>query len=255
MEFTHFLRRLVLPPGGFFSMLAFAGLLRRRWPGPARKLALLTLALLWALSTPWLSFGLMSLLESDATLTPAQLSGLQADTIVVLGGGLRSDSPEYGRPQPSLSSLERLRYGIWLQRRLNLPLLLSSGNTDPSRSQLSEAAAMAEVARDEFQLGQIELEEKSRTTWENARECAGLLLPRNRRRVLLVTDLHHMRRARSCFEAQGFTVLAAPVGTAAPGRFERGLFAWLPSYAALNRSSMALEEALGNLVYSLRRLL
>ncbi len=253
MELTHGLRRLVLPPGGFFLLLAAAAVLQRRWPGPARKLALLSVALLWALSTPWISFWLITRLESDPLLTPDRLSGMQADAIVVLGGGLRSDSPEYGRPQPSLSSLERLRYGVWLQRRLNLPLLLSSGNTDPARSQLSEAAAMAAVARDEFQLGPVELEEKSRTTWENAEQCAALLLPRNLRRILLVTDLHHMRRARNCFEAEGFTVLAAPVGNSAPARFERGLFAWLPSYAALNRSSMALEEALGNLVYGLRR--
>ena len=245
----------MLPPGGLFLMLALASMLARRHPKRARGLALATLGTLWLLSTPWISFLLFSSLMVASPLPPSDLVQLKVDAIVVLGGGLRADCPEYAEPQPTLPSLERLRYGLWVQQRLSVPLVLSSGNTDPTRSSISEAEAMARVARAQ-QPGQggLMLEERSLTTWENARECARLLLPQGMRRVLLVTEGFHMRRARQCFVRAGFEVVAAPVGLIKAGRFERGVFAWIPSYAALNRSSLALEELLGNLVYALRAL-
>lgn len=68
--------------------------------------------------------------------------------------------------------------------------------------------AYAHVMRD-FLLGQgvkassLVVEDRSRSTYENAVESCRLLRERCLRRVVLVTDASHMRRAAGCFRAQG----------------------------------------------------
>ena len=57
----------------------------------------------------------------------------------------------------------------------------------------------------------IVLEDKSRTTWENAALTHQLLKPAAKQRFLLVTTAHHMPRAMGAFRRAGFDVVAYPV--------------------------------------------
>ena len=57
----------------------------------------------------------------------------------------------------------------------------------------------------------IELEDKSRNTWENAAFTKALVQPKAGERWLLVTTAWHMPRAIGCFRAVGFPVEAWPV--------------------------------------------
>jgi uncharacterized SAM-binding protein YcdF (DUF218 family) len=57
----------------------------------------------------------------------------------------------------------------------------------------------------------IVLEEHAENTWQNARYSEPLLRAIGARRILLVTDALHMRRAEACFRARGFETTRAAV--------------------------------------------
>ena len=71
---------------------------------------------------------------------------------------------------------------------------------------------MREVLESEFEVAVSWSERESTDTLENASLSAPILNKNGVRTILLVTHAWHMPRARACFEAQGFTVLAAPTG-------------------------------------------
>ena len=53
----------------------------------------------------------------------------------------------------------------------------------------------------------IIVEDRSRTTFENARECAEILRGRGLAQPLLVTDATHLWRSDLCFRKQGFETI------------------------------------------------
>jgi uncharacterized SAM-binding protein YcdF (DUF218 family) len=127
-----------------------------------------------------------------------------ADAIVVMaGGGVLGDG------QLSDTSRRRTALGIELYRDGRAPLLVLSGAIGPG----GESAARAAVARtcgvtDAAMLAVA----AGHTTHEEAATLGALLRARGVRRILLVTDGSHMRRAMRLFEAAGFEVLPVPFG-------------------------------------------
>lgn len=119
----------------------------------------------------------------------------KADAIVVLGAKLRVD----GRPTGALD--ERIRAGVNLWQRGLAPVLYMTGGGPPGRV---EADVMAARARS---LGvpesALRSERQSRNTGENARFTASLLMQEGRRRVWLVTQPFHTRRAAFLFRKYG----------------------------------------------------
>ena len=149
--------------------------------------------------------------------TPPRLG--PAEAIVVLGGGGVSSDGVL-----SNVSLRRALHGIVLQRNGLAPLLVFSGF--PKKRQKTEVEARSELA---LKLGippEAILTVLSHTTRDEAVQVNALLRPRNIRRILLVTDSQHMRRAQRLFEQAGFEVLAAPAddfsnaATSTEGRLE-----------------------------------
>jgi uncharacterized SAM-binding protein YcdF (DUF218 family) len=231
-------RALVLPPGGLI-LLGVAGLaLLGRRPRLGRTLIASSLALLLLLSLAPFENALTRAVECCRQVDPKAVP--PADVIVVLGGGITS-GPAGAVVAPD--TLERLAYAAGLSRLTGLPLLLSGGAVE---SEYPESRVMAQTLKDEFGLEARWLETRSRTTAENATECAALLTSLGLRRVLLVTSAVHMRRARAEFRRAGIEPLPAPAGSAG-GRRASGL-AWFPSMQALRRSHLALYEVAGELV-------
>ena len=252
MELRFILKQLILPPGGLLLLILLAWLLWV-WVGRPRLASaclLIGLGGLWLLSLPVVVERAARLLEREPALLEVHWPGLaqHAAAIVVLGSGREEADPAWGDDQPSASAIERLRYAARLHRASGLPILISGGlhyGQPPS-----EAAMMAGVLQRDFNVPTRWQEERSRTTWENARFSAQLLKAQGVNRVVLVTQAAHMPRARWCFERAGLQVVAAPLGFLGVPN-ERPLGGWLPEGKALWQSTRLLNEAFGLLVYPL----
>jgi uncharacterized SAM-binding protein YcdF (DUF218 family) len=242
---TRLLESVLLPPLSLLLLLAFGIWLARRRRRFGLALAGLAWVALLALSLPAVSTRLKLTLEGHP-LDPAQAAGGQA--IVVLGGGVRAGAPEFGGDVVNAVTLERLRYGAFLQRRLNKPILVAGGN--PTGQSLPEGIAMKQALASDFGVEARWMETTSNTTYENARNAYAILVPLGIDRVLLVTQGWHMPRSRLAFEQVGFKVIEAPTGLT--GDPASGPLAWIPSPNAFAESGVALREWLGLIWYRLQ---
>lgn len=230
---------LGLPPASILLALLAGGALLKRCPGAAKALLGVGIAALWIASTPAVAYRALGLLE------PPPLAGdpkrVQAQAIVVLGGGTLFASPEYARDTVGSWTLERLRYAARLARASGLPVLVTGGN--PRGRPRSEAAAMKEALEEDFGVAVRWTEERARNTLENALRSKEILAPAGITRILLVTHAAHTPRAAMAFETAGFEVIPAPTGYAA--RLAGDAFDWVPRADALLATRGFLHEAVG----------
>jgi uncharacterized SAM-binding protein YcdF (DUF218 family) len=247
-ELRPLLTALALPPV-LPLLVVMLGLvlvmLRRRGAGVA--LAFLGAAGLWLLSCQGFAMLLASsVLPYVPAAQPAQLARVQA--IVVLGGGVLPEAPEYGAAQPSSSTLRRLRYGAWLARRTGKPLAFAGGVgwSAAGTSFAPEADVADRTLGEDFGVAPRWLDGRSRDTGENAREMHRVLAADQVTRIALVTDAWHMPRSVLEFQRAGFDVVPAPTGF--PSALTRPLLAWLPSPEGLWLSRQVLRELLGLMV-------
>lgn len=111
------------------------------------------------------------------------------DVAVVLGAAIGPD----GTASPAL--LRRIDTAVSLFRQGRVGCLLMSGGGTPSEASLMRARALAAGLPGTALL----LEERSRSTLENAQFCKPIIEERAWRRLLLVTDRYHLRRALYTF--------------------------------------------------------
>jgi uncharacterized SAM-binding protein YcdF (DUF218 family)/lysophospholipase L1-like esterase len=127
----------------------------------------------------------------------ADTSG-RADAIVALGASATASCT------PNGYSLRRALLAARLFREGRAPLVLFTGGLSGS-PRCPVAEVMAGVARDAgVPADAIRVETASTSTWENAAHSAPILRRLGARRVLLVSDKLHMRRAQACFAHLGF---------------------------------------------------
>jgi uncharacterized SAM-binding protein YcdF (DUF218 family) len=233
------LAALVLPPTGplLVALIGLALLARRRRWGAA--LAWLGVLSLLALSLPWVSHALLRTADQSAALDFAQARDAQA--IVILGGGIRRNAPEYGGDTLGRLTLERVRYGAVVARRTQLPVLVSGGSVYGG---VAEALLMKRALEEEFGVKVRWAETISRDTRSNARASAGILLPLGIRRVLLVAHSFDMPRATAEFAAAGLQAMPAPTAVLAERASVDHPIEWLPGMNALQGSYYALYELL-----------
>lgn len=241
------LTSLILPPGSLLLIvlvgLLLASFTRRRRLG---LLAAWTGALaLFALSLPVVA-GLLTRAVSDThVLPPERLQWAQA--IVVMGGGLRRDQPEYGTDVPSGLTMDRIRYGAYLARDSKLPILVTGGRVWGKGR--SEADVMREVLERDFHMPVRWLEDQSRNTRENALYSARMLKRDGIMRVIVVTHAVDSRRAGREFRAEGLDVAVASTQIST-GTTDTWL-QHLPNSQALQNSTLAIYELIGNLATTL----
>ncbi|QLG87195.1 YdcF family protein [Chitinibacter bivalviorum] len=239
------LRALLLPPGALLLLALACTLFRARLGLWAHRGVLVALGLLWLFSLPIVASGIMSLIETKPTTFPAALADSQA--IVILGGGKRFGAYDILEGETLNNvTLSRIRYGAKLARLSRLPILVSGG---APLGGMSEAHYMRQVLEGEFQIPVRWVEGGSVDTAENAAKSAQLLGP-SIRKITLVTSADHMARAARSFTKQGFTVHLAP--TDYINREPISLNSFLPQARALQVSSIALRELIGQIWYSLR---
>jgi len=250
MPIRYLFKQLLLPPGGLLLLLLLGWWLRRRAPKLAALCFVTGFGGLWLMSLPVVVEWTARLVEREPALSEAQWSGLgeRASAIVVLGAGREQSDPAWGGDQPGYIALERLRYAARIAKASDLPILTSGGlhfGEPPSEAMLG-----AEVLQRDLDVTTRWLEERSRTTWENAVFSAEMLRAAGIDRVVLVTSASHMPRSRWCFEQNGIEVVAAPVGfMGVPNG--RPLNGWLPEAKAFWQNGMLINEIVGMAVYPL----
>ncbi|MBY0382196.1 MAG: YdcF family protein [Xanthobacteraceae bacterium] len=178
---------------------------------------------------------------------PAWQQTQQAPTgIIVLGGAIYPDLSE-ARKMPELNgAAERMTAGVELaQRYPNAKFVFTGGNASLFDRRLSEATYAGKffeglgIPKD-----RIILEDRSRTTFENALFSKELLKPKPGDYWLVVTSAYHMPRAIGSFRAAGFDVHAYPVDWRTRGWRD----AWTPFESisdGLHRLDMAVHEWIG----------
>lgn len=250
MPFRYFVKHLLMPPGILILLLILAWWLRRSRPRLAGLCFALGLGGFWLMSLPVVVQWSAGLLEREPPLARDEWAtlGQRAEAIVVLGTGRERGDLAWGTDQPTGVGLERQRYAARLAKASGLPVLTSGGlhyGTPPSEAQI-----MADSLRDDFGVTVRWQEGQSRTTWENAQMSAQVLQPEGIKRVVVVTSAAHMPRAVWSFRKAGFEVVPAPVGFL--GRDNGEAFGgWMPEFKAIWRSGQLINEAVGQVGYSL----
>jgi uncharacterized SAM-binding protein YcdF (DUF218 family) len=235
------LKALLLPPTGLLLIAALGLGGQRRYPRLGRTLAAGGVSLLLALSVPFVADQLTDLVDTSTPFERGDAHG--AEAIVIIGGGIRRDAPEYGGDTLGILTLERVRYGARVARLTGLPVLVSGGSV---LGGVPEASVMRAALESEFGVSVRWVEARSRTTHENAVLSAELLRRQGIRRVVLVAHNFDMRRAKAEFAAQGIDVVPAATGVRDEGGYT--LLDYLPSMAGLQQSYFATYEILANLV-------
>lgn len=248
---------LVLPPIPFFLLL----LIGARLILPRRGLG--WFVILVSLTGLWLSacLGMGQVLTQMVLKPPAPLGAeaiaelkaavkaKQPVAIVVLGGGAEPLAPEYGVSNLSASSLERLRYGLWLARETGAPVAFTGGVGWGRPDGQAEAQIAARIASQEFAQPLKWLEERSRDTRENAMWTMPLLKQAGITRVIVVTHGWHMPRAQKMFElAAGGAVKVDPAPMGLAAKTTSAPLEWVPTPAGYVRTQQALRELLALLV-------
>jgi uncharacterized SAM-binding protein YcdF (DUF218 family) len=239
---THFL----LPPGIFAVALLATGawfLIRRNRAAGFTNIALGVA--LWLLTIAPVSSALMSGLETGLRL-PANPRG---DVIILLGGGIYSEAEDFsGMGAPTENMLARLVTAVRLQKKLRVPIIVSSGAVFPWER--SEAIVNKRFLID---LGvpkdKIFLEEKSRDTIENARYSKELCEKYGFRNPLLVTSSYHMKRALLSFRKVDFAVTPYPANLHAMEKEHFVCMDYLPGNP--ESALVSIREYLGLLFYKL----
>jgi uncharacterized SAM-binding protein YcdF (DUF218 family) len=206
------LKALLLPPSGPI-LLGLVALVLLRW----RRAAGITLLVVSVVLTYLCSIGLTANLLSRAveTYEPVTTEAIGAGrpgAIVVLGGGIDPQAPEYGHDTVHIRTLGRLRYAARLARQTGLPVLASGGYgyAPGIEQEAPEAELMRRVLEEDLGIAAVLVETSSRNTWENAANSAAILKSRGIDTILLVTQAAHMRRSVESFQRVGIKVIPAP---------------------------------------------
>ncbi|HTL88763.1 MAG TPA: YdcF family protein [Leptolyngbya sp.] len=215
---------------------------------------MLTLLILLLSSSAWVSNAIVESLEFQY-ITQGDLP--TADAIVVLGGATESPLP----PRPWIEIKEegdRVLYGAKLYRAQKAPkLILSGGRIDWRPSSSSEAEDMAVLMETMgVPRSAMLLEPNSLNTRENAVNSLEIMKAQNIRKILLVTSAMHMPRSMMIFKKLGIDAIAAPTDYSStfdrPSTLEAKILDTLPDADQIRRTTRAMKEYIGILIYQLR---
>ena len=218
-----------------------------------RRLLLVTLPFLGLalVSTPALAFLAVGSLEWR--YVPLDRRPADTQALVILAAGLVP--PNSLRPHAELDedALLRCLHGADLYHQgPSCPVVISGGKVDAQSAGPTHARAMADFLE---QIGvasrDLILEESSRTTYENAVECAKLLSTRGIHKVVLITDAVDMLWAELCFQKQGIDVRPSACHYRAAA-FDGTVLDFLPSPGAARTCQRVGHEWLGTAWYWLR---
>ena len=230
----------------FFGLVALVGLARLRhqkgfWVALAGVLGLLLLS--WP-PVDWL-FSRPLEIWYPVQAFPAE----SAQAIVVLSGSVEPPRDERPYALPNEATYRRCEFAAWLYHHWKpLPVLacggagtVAAGPYSVTMRQLLERAGIPE--------SMIWLEERSRSTHENAVYGAEILHSHGIRKIALVVEARTMPRAAASFRRQGVQVVPAPSEFRV---FQPLADEALPGWQAIQRNEAIFHEIIGLAWYKIR---
>lgn len=185
-------------------MRAFIGKWSRRISKRLRWL-IIRLVLLWGVGV----FLLAIIIYFYGRIDRAQ----EADVIVVLGAGVQRDN----RPGPALIRRSSQAAALW-QKGLASHIICSGGT--PGEARRSEADACRELLVDAGVPPEaVLLEDRSRSTEENAFYTRHLMDEHGWETAVVVSDGYHLLRATWLFNLAGLTVYTSPAASPSFGNW------------------------------------
>ena len=197
-----------------------------------------------ALSMPVVAYLALGTLEWG--YPPRDVRPARARAIVVLSGSIIARDAVRTHDLLGDSSLYRcLEAARAYKVGSPVDVVATGGKLDPGRPGRPCAELMAEfLATQGVNPHDLIVENRARTTYENAVETRKILEPKNVKCVLLVTDATHMKRAVLCFQKQGFEVVPWPASHRAT-EFPSDLKGFLPTPYAFGDVLTAAHEWMG----------
>jgi uncharacterized SAM-binding protein YcdF (DUF218 family) len=234
------------------TALLLLSLWRKRREDRRRLLALtLSFVLLSLCCVP--AMGYLALGSLEWPYPPLEQRPEDTQAIVVLAGYIQPAPPGQKRPDMGEDTLSRSMRAVDVYRQgSRCPILVSGGPVDAE----GRGPTCAPLMRDFLvQLGvpasDVIVEDRSRTTWENAVESSKLLEARGIRKIVLVTDAAHLFRAVRCFRKQGLDVVGCGCRYRATS-FPSEVSSFLPSSGGGRGLQAAWHEWLGTAWYWLQ---
>jgi uncharacterized SAM-binding protein YcdF (DUF218 family) len=246
--FKKLITPFILPPGLFVLILLLSGAaliyVKRR------KVGIFNVSLgiiIWILSSAPFSNFLVAGLESNYEITLPD----KGDVIILLGGGTRENAPDLsGTGVPTTDMLARIVTAVRLQKKLNLPIIVSGGIVFKQKASEAEI-----VKRFLVDLGVAEnkilLENKSRDTYENAKFSQEICRRLDFNLPVLITSAYHLKRANMAFDMVDMKVIPFPAYFRSENPPNYNWRSVLPTAGNLDTVSDALHEYLGILYYKL----
>jgi uncharacterized SAM-binding protein YcdF (DUF218 family) len=230
----------LLPPGMFIVCLMLSCLWfvsRRNWK--AGIVNFFIGSLMWFFSIAPVGNAFLRGLESNYGI-PVNVRG---DVIVLLGGSVNGEAPDLsGYGVPSEAALGRLVTAVRLQKKLKIPIIVSSGKVFEHGT--AEALILRRFLVD---LGvpakKIIMEQSSRDTFENAKYTRQICDRFGYKKPVLVTSSYHMHRSVLSFKKAGMEVTPFPASFKTWQGQEYGWNSYLPG--TFKKVSVALKEYLG----------
>jgi len=250
---------LFLYPLGLACVLLILALVvwwrRPRWtPLPI----FLALVVLLATSNGWVSNEIVRSLEWQY-IPKAELP--KADAIVLLGGSLRPAAAPRQTVEVSEQG-DRALYAAYLYRQQKAPVIIASGGRVAWRGSGPPEASDTVQFLKEIGVPSLAIiqEPDSLNTYENAVNVKKILEERRLKRILLVTSALHMPRSLRIFRHQDIDVIPAPTDFLVTQDFlqepnntpEAMLLNIIPDVDRLGRTTKAIKEYIGTVVYRLR---
>ncbi len=170
--------------------------------------------------------------------------------LIVLGGSVDTVVSSTRGETALNEAAERLTEAVALARRFpEAKIVFSGGDASLSHQGMPEASVAARFFTDMgLDPSRVTFEDRSRTTYENAKFTKTLLDPRPGERWLLVTSAFHMLRAAGAFRAAGFNVSPWPVDFRTRGYQDLMRFPGSPS-EGWHRIDLAAKEWIGLIAY------
>ncbi|MFA7575239.1 MAG: YdcF family protein [Arcobacteraceae bacterium] len=250
--FRKIIMQLLFPPGGIILSILLIGVL---FLCNKKKLAtilmLFLMIFLYLLSSWFGEYIFLRPLEDDYGFLQENTMedmNLANPVLVVLSGGITEESLS-GKAEIGEITLARL-YGAYLiYNRSKYPIWVTGGILFNHKDATSSATIMKQVL---INLGvpfdNVFIEEKSRTTYENAIFTIEEIKKQGYKEIILVTSALHMRRSVQSFEDDQLTIIPAPVNYLFENK-NPGILSILPNRESWEHNLRALHEWIGLLYY------